>query len=191
MTDVNQANGGGETDVVRQKVAKHELLDNQGNVVENEEEATGARYTLIANGGTVEYQYGQNADVDRMLAIFGAKTLMTNESSQARNNPKGDQGPDAQIAAVKERFEFMTRESKWLDRTRTGIETAINLDALADAIVSVQPKLDKAAVRQRVQDDKPYRLMAYRVPEVASEYIKIVGRGNRKTVDDLAAGFGA
>lgn len=190
MTDVTQGNGG-DTEPVKQRVAKHELLDAQGAVVENEEEAVGVRYTLTANNQTAEYKHGTNADVDRMLALFGAKTLMTNESSQARNNPKGDQGPDAQIAAVRDRFEFMLNTSKWLDRTRAGVETKIDLDALSDAIVTVQPSLDKAAVRQRVEEDKPYRLMAYRVPEVAAEYIKIVGRGNRKTVDDLMAGFTA
>jgi hypothetical protein len=184
----------GDTETVKRAVAKHELLDANGAVVENEEEATGIRYTLLANGQSFDWQHGQNPDADRMIAIFGAKTLATNESSAMRNSTKGAATPDEQIDAVRERFALILT-GKWIDRTREGVGAKIDLDALANAICNVQVaegkyteeqvKTEKlAATRQKLEDDKSWARGARQVPKFAAEYAKIKGAAT-KSVDDF------
>jgi hypothetical protein len=186
----------GDTEVVKRAVAKHELLDEGGAVVETEEVANGIRYTLLANSQTFEYQYGKNPAADKMLAIFGAKTLATNETSAARHNSKGANGPDEQIEAVRERFATL-EGGKWVDRTRDGVGAKVDPDALAEAIIRVvegEGKLPqgqtaetyKAVIRQKIEDDKAYARKARQMPKVATEYATLVGRSTA-TVDDLLA----
>lgn len=195
----------GETDVVRARVAKHELLGADGAVLaddKGEEDAHGIRYTLTANGQSIDYVYGKNPVADRMYACFGAKTLATNESSQARNSAKGSASADEQIAAVRERMGLIDGGT-WVDRTRDGAGAKIDKDALAEAIVRVQIAAGaktakgevvttelaatgyKAAVRQKLEDDAAFVRKARQVPQVATEYATIVGR-TTATVDDLA-----
>lgn len=196
------ASGGaasGDTEVVKRKVAKHELLDQSGNLLpedQGEESAYGVRYTLLANGETFEYMYGKSADADRMLANFGAKTLATNETSAARNNTKGEASPDEQIAAVRERFALL-QTGQWVDRTRDGVGAKVDLDALAEAICRVlvregkltQEQVDsgyKAGRRQKLDDDKLFARKVRTNAAVAAEYAAIVGR-QTATTDDLLA----
>lgn len=189
--------GGAETEVVKRKVAQHDLLAADGSVLpedQGEETATGIRYTLLANGQTFDYQYGQSPDMDRMLACFGAKTLATNETSAARNNSKGEASPDEQIAAVRERFALLSTGT-WVDRTREGVGAKVNEDALCEAIVQTmiaEGKVTaedaaagyKAKVRQKITDDKVWARKARTIPAVANAYAAIVGRSTA-TVDDL------
>lgn len=185
----------GDTETVKRAVAKHELLDAKGELVENEEEATGIRYTLLANGQAFDWQYGTNPDADRMIAIFGAKTLATNESSAMRNSTKGAATPDEQIDAVRERFALI-QTGKWIDRTREGVGAKIDLDALANAICNVmvadgkytpeQVQNEKlAATRQKLDDDKGFARKARQHPPFAAEYAKIKGAA-QVTTDDFA-----
>jgi len=202
----------GDTEPVKRKVAKHELLGADGSLLpedQGEESAHGMRYTLLANNQSHDYIFGRNADQDRMLAVFGAKTLATNETSQARNNPKGASGPDEQIEAVRDRFALLATGT-WVDRSREGVGAKIDLDALREAICRVQiaagaktksdgpwgpagtvitaDVVDKgygASVRQKLDDDKNFVKTARDVPAVATEYASIVGR-QTKTVDDLS-----
>lgn len=190
-----------ETEVVKRKVAEHDLIDAAGTVVEEEEAATGIRYTLLANQQAFEYQFGKSADADRMLALFGAKTLATNETSQARNSAKGAAGADEQIQAVRDRFALIST-GQWVDRTREGVGAKIDKDALTEAIIRVQIAAGaktlkgevvtaelaaagyKATLRQKLEDDATYVRKARQVPAVASEYSAIVGR-QVATLDDL------
>jgi len=67
--------GSGDTENVIKRVAKHELLDANGDVLaddQGEESAHGMRYTLLGNGQSVDYVYGKNPNADRMFAVFGA-----------------------------------------------------------------------------------------------------------------------
>lgn len=187
-----------QTDTKREKVAQHDLLDQNGQVVENltEELAWGTKYTLLANGRSAEYIYGKNADQDRMYAVLGAKTMMTNESSSIRNSPKGEGTPDEQIDAVLERL-ALNQTGKWVDRTREGAPK-VDKDALARAVMAVMVREGKwtaediadggaksfDVVRKRL-DDKPEFLRDSRAtPAVATEYATIVGR-KTATPDDL------
>lgn len=183
-----------DTKVSRSKVAEHELVDANKAVVEGEEDASGIKYTLVANGKSFTWVWDEANEPERkLLAIFGAKTLATNETSQARQK---DADADGQLDAVVERFGLI-RSGQWVDRTREGgVGRAIDKDALAEAIVRVllasgkiidaQVGDTKAAKRQLLEDDATYVRKARQVPEVADEYIKIVGKPQVKaTVDDL------
>lgn len=192
-----EAGSGSETEVVKRKVAQHDLIGADGSVLpedQGEETATGIRYTLLANGQSFDYQYGQSPDMDRMLACFGAKTLATNETSAARNNSKGEASPDEQIAAVRERFALLSTGT-WVDRTREGIGAKVDPDALAEAICQVmvaegkytQEEVEasyKAKVRQKISDDAVWARKSRTLPAVASAYATIKGRATA-TVDDL------
>lgn len=176
---------GGDTEVVKQRVAKHELLNSAGEVVENEEEATGIRYTLMANNQSFDFQSGLNAgERNTMLAIFGAKTLATNESSAMRNSPKGEATADEQMDAVHERFALL-ETGKWVDRTRDGVGAKVDLDVLANAICNVQVaqgkyteaevKTDKMAKTRAMLEDKTKVAQARKVPAFAAEYARLKG----------------
>jgi hypothetical protein len=182
-------------------VANHELIGTNGDIVEKEEDAHGMRYTLLANQQTFDYLFGQNADADRMLAVFGAKTLATNETSQARNSAKGAASPDEQIQSVRERFATLATGT-WVDRTREG-GAKVDKDALAEAICQVQVAQGgktkagelitdefvaagyKAKVRQKLEDDPAFLRTARNMPAVTTAYAALVGR-SVATVDDLA-----
>lgn len=183
-----------DTETKRSKVAEHDLIDAAKAVVESEEDADGIQYKLVANQKSFRWNWSEANDSERkLLAIFGAKTLATNETSQARQK---DADADGQLDAVVERFGII-RAGQWVDRTREGgVGRAIDKDALAEAIVRVllasgkitdaQVGDTKATKRQQLEDDAAYVRKARQVPEVADEYIKIVGKPQVKaTVDDL------
>lgn len=188
MTDTTQ---GETTDVVKRAVAKHYLLDAAGAVVENEEEATGVRYHHIASGQTFDFQV-PNATVgapETMLAIFGAKTLATNEASAVRNGNKGGD----EVAAINDRFATILG-GKWADRTREGVK--IDLDMLAEAVCRVMVESGqatdeqiasgiKAKVREKLED-KAQVTFVNSVPGVKARYAELVGKTTR-SVADLAS----
>jgi hypothetical protein len=199
MTDIIQ------TKKVRDRVAEHSYLDDEGNEVEAEEAATGYQYVLKSDSDTpLEFSWfwkEANEIEKRMLAIFGAKTLATNESSQVRNNEKikgtDEAGPDAQMEAVKARFaEFRKDPPQWMDRTREGAAVRIDKNALAGAICDVlvhdgkktQADVDQghyAKVLQKLEEDPTYVRKARQVPAVSEAYAKRVGR-TVASVDDFA-----
>lgn len=194
-----------DSEPVRVKLAEHSYLDANGAVCEDEESAYAAVYKIIrdkATGNAVDlpaftYTFGQNADADRMLAIFGAKTLATNESSAARNRKDEPADAAAQMDAVAERFALLGT-GKWVDRTREGVGAKVDKDALAAAIVAVSEAAvaagnrpapaDYAAVRQKLEEDPVFVRNARQVPDVANEYAKRAGRPV-KSLDDVLAGF--
>jgi hypothetical protein len=169
-------------------VADHFLLDATGAVVESEDSATGARYTLLANKQSVDYQHGKSADMDRMLAVFGFKTLATNETSQQRNNPKGAASPDEQIQAVRDRMDYMAQTGKWLDSTRTA-GPVLDLDKLADAVKeqfeSEGKSYDRDAGRAKLESDLAYRSKVRSHLGVAAKYAALMGKTAAAT-DDLS-----
>jgi hypothetical protein len=188
------------TETSKTKIAEHEYLGADGAVVDTEEEAQGYRYTLLVNGETFDWQVSAaTGDEMRLLALFGAKTLATNEISQVRNNPKNKAIRDTvdlaneAIAAVKARFDLI-RSGQWVDRTREGATGArINRDALAEAVCKVlvdndkktQAEVDngyKAEVRQRLEDDAEWLAKMRKFPPVAAAYALIVGKDAKSSV---------
>jgi hypothetical protein len=198
-----EAEGSGETDteVVRTKLAEHGYVAADGTPVGDEESAHGISYKIIRDKATGEavdlpafvYLYGKNADLDRMLANFGAKTLATNESSAARQSKEGDSSAAGQMEAVKERFALLGT-GKWVDRTREGVGAKIDKDALAGAIVAVAAAagktVDYAAVRQKLEEDPVFVRATRQVPAIATEYASRAGRP-AKSLDDVLGDLGA
>lgn len=179
-----------ELQTTKRKVAEHYLIDANSAVVDDEESATGIRYKLVETGESFDYQVSQGSAAATMLAIFGAKTLATNETSQVRNNPKGAGDAAEQMAAVKDRFALLD-SGQWIDRTREGGGFAkIDKDALAAAIVTaVEAKggtIDLVKVREKLEDDRAYLTKARKVPEVQQAYNELVG-GAAVTTDDLVS----
>jgi hypothetical protein len=184
------------TETKRKQVAEHALIDSGKNVVDQEESANGIRYTLLENGEVFDWLYDEATELERtLLAIFGAKTLATNETSQARNSKTGATA-DEQIAAVRDRFALI-RGGQWVDRTREGVGGArVNRDQLAEAICQVlvdnkkktQQEIDdgyKATVRQRLEDDAEWLAKMRKFPPVAAAYALIAGKDSGITVDSM------
>jgi hypothetical protein len=177
----------------RKQVAKHYLLDAQGNVTEDEMQATGIRYVQLSTNDTFDYQVSETAKL--ALAVFGSKTLATNEASQVRNNPKGGGSDAEQMAAIRDRFTKLDA-GEWVDRTREVAPP--NLDAMAEAAIVVmladskiaadQVGDIKAKVRQKLDDDPKYLTVLRNHPRIPGEYAKLIGR-QVKTTDDLLAGI--
>lgn len=177
------------------KVATHELVDATGAVVEYEEEARGYRYTLLANGKQANWDFDKATDDERrLMSIFGAKTLATNETSQVRNNPKGAGTPDEQIEAVVERFALI-KTGQWVDRSREGVGAKVDLDKLATAVCTAKVEGGKltqeqvdggeyAATLQKLTEDVAYRAKVRKVPQVSIAYAALVGKA-QVTVDDI------
>lgn len=177
------------------KRADHDLLNAAGEVVEDEEDANGIRYKLLAlPDRPFTWQFGTNPTVDKFLAIFGAKTLATNEASAVRNSPKGEGTAEEQVDAIEARFALLAT-GKWVDRTREGVGAKVDLDALANAICNVMVAEGKltdadvsggklAAYRQKLDDDKTFARQARSHPPFAAEYAKIKGK-TAVTLDDF------
>lgn len=181
-------------DEKKKQVAKHILLDASGNEVEKEEQATGFGYTLIAlQNSPFTFQTGMTpGERNTMLAVFGGKTLATNQSSAARNNAKGEASPQDQLAAVVDRFKLL-ETGIWVDRTRE-VGAQVDLDAMAHAILDVMIAAGKATEenkgdiwttrRQRLEEDKDYLRSVKLNPDVAAAYAALKGKV-AATVDDL------
>lgn len=183
-----------ETTETKQRIASHEYLDATGNVVENEEDGQSYRFTLFGVSLPFDWQWSAANEAERiMLALFGAKTLATNEASAKRNSKQGAD-VNAQMEAVIERFALL-RSGQWVDRTREPGAVRIDKDALAEAICRVLvekgKKTDKevedgykATIRAKLEDDRDYVRKSRQIPEVAAHYSKIVGKTS-VSVDDL------
>jgi hypothetical protein len=187
-----------KVDKKREASATHELLDQNGDVIGDDVEsaqevAQGYRYTLIANKDVWEWFVAQaTQDEIRMLALFGVRTLATNETSAVRNDPKGGGSPEEQMDALRARFGDL-RSGKWLDRTREG-GPRIDKPNLAGAIVDVlinSKKVDEhnraatlADKLQKLEEDSEYMKKVRQVPEVAAAYAARMGRVTM-TIDQL------
>jgi hypothetical protein len=207
MTDttVSTAAAAGGATKKRDRVAQHSYLDDEGNKVEAEEAATGYSYEMEGEGDEpLEFSWywkDANEIERRMLAIFGAKTLATNESSQLRNNEKkkgtDEASPENQMEAVKARFALMRQDiPQWVDRSREGAAVKVDKNALAGAICDIlvkdkkktQQEIDEShfvKVLQKLEEDPAFVRKARQVPAVNEAYAKRIGR-TTATVDDFA-----
>lgn len=186
MTSTDQ-----ETEVTKRAVAKHYLLGADGqSIVEEESQAKGIRYVHIASGRTFDYMLKDGPSKD-MLAIFGAKTLATNEASAMRQK-EGDNSD--QVGAIEERFALIDSGS-WVDRTREGgvridkdllTTAAVNVMVEAKAINEAQKGDVWAKLRQKLEDDPKQVAVFRQVAGVAAEYAKLAGKTAR-SVNELAA----
>lgn len=107
-----------ETDKKGKKVAEHSWIDSAGNIVEEIENGTGCRYVDLQSGQTFDWQTGGVAGESiTMKAMFGQRTLMTNEASAERQR---DGSGAEQVEAIRERATMIDTTKVWVDRTREG-----------------------------------------------------------------------
>lgn len=200
MTDVGQTT----VDTAKRQVAKHSLLDAAGQVVEEMEKATAARYQDIETGKT--FDYTPSGAAKDMLALFGARTLMTNEASAVRNGKESGDGA-AQMEAIAERFAGLDN-GVWVDRTREGVGVKVDKAVLASAAVEIGMEAGKiaedkkgdayASILKALEEGKPAsgdkkaqtaaQAMATirAIPGVQERYAKLQGKTTR-TIDDLSS----
>lgn len=186
-----------ETKRERKAVAEHDLLDSQGqpfadDAKQVEEQAYGISYKLINHNKTFTWNWNDANEAERrMLAVFGAKTLATNETSAFRNDKKNSPTDyDGQYDALESRFADL-RNGIWVDRTREPGAPRVNKDALATAICQVMVADGKAAAadigeagagglwdqrRARLDSDPAYMAGARANAKVADIYNTLVGK---------------
>lgn len=175
----------------REQLANHGLVDADGKPTDEMEQAMGATYALIAlPNESFTYTYGKSADGDRMLALFGAKTLATNESSQARQK-LGKSGTEAdQMAWVRERFELIAT-GQWVDKTREGVSRAWDKDILCGILVesaTAQGKTpDAVKIRALLDSNEQFYKDCQLVPEYATEYRKRTNKTVKSVADIMGA----
>lgn len=103
----------------RERVAKHEWIDASGAVVDDIEKAVGGRYTDVASGLSTDFRPNMTKPGALWAALFGMRTLSTNEASAVR---QADGTAQEEIDAINERFAkmFADTDPAFVDRTRTG-----------------------------------------------------------------------
>lgn len=165
MTDVTAA----DTKRKVERVAEHAWLDAAGVQVKEIEKAAQISYRTKADG-VAPFVYNvaaAPAEVLRMLALFGARTVATNSASANRNaaEPTGVSDMDAVIA----RFAALTGDD-W-DNRESARGPRYNLDMLADAIVAVYAdtgkKVKRTMIAERLAGDE-----AFYAGMIANEAIK-------------------
>lgn len=165
-------------------VAKREWINAEGAVVENEEEATGVRYTELETSESVDWQSGGDAgQTATMVACFGMLTLMGNIRNTIKN---GNEPSDENVVdAIKARIAVMDT-GKWLDRASGERGPKIDPDKLAEAFMQWVSETGSAEAKaklqtkdvyvQRLIEDKSYAAKVRNIPEVKIIYNKLAGK---------------
>lgn len=171
----------------RKQVSKRAYLKADGSEAERIEEATGARYTLLGEGGgDFDQQFGDAGKLETMCAIFGFHTKVGNVANTVLNDKDEPGSPKDAGDAIKE---FLTSAAggTWAERSG-GVAVRIDKEALAQSIVEVAGAAGKTAdyakILQKLTEDPQYVRAARQVPAVATAYATRVGKP-AKTVDDL------
>lgn len=194
-----------ETEPESRTVATHLLLDAAGAVVEDFEKGAGIRYVDKASGAT--FDYFPDGKAKDMLALFGARTLATNEASQIRNGKefKGRPASDSsqeQVGAIKDRFALID-SGVWVDRTR---EAGVRWDPalVITAFIEVAKNTAKGKAKsddewnafhaqmlaQSAEPESKVIATLRSVEGVEAMYRKLQGKTS-KSVDDVLATLGA
>jgi len=206
MADIDE-----DTDATGKKrqVASHLLLGADGKVTEDWNDAVGYRYVDDATGGT--------RDVPKVLdlpekslawyAIFGIKTLWTNEASQVRQAAKKANIPAegaAQLEAIDERHNLIigkNGEPKFVDRTReamvwepaTLIAAGVNVMA-ANGDVEDTPearaKVTKLHTDNMATNPEQWTRHLRGTEGVENEYRRLKGGAVKKSSGDLLKTLG-
>jgi len=168
------------------KVSERTFVDASGNETDLDK-ATGLTYEWLADGKVFEWTYGESADADRMLALFGAVTLAGNIASTWANTKTGERA-DSPITDVVERFAALN-EGKWLIEGRR--TPSVDLDTLAEAVVAVLATKGKAVTVEAARaklDDKSVVSATRANSEIWGEYQRLRGRATTvEAVGDLFA----
>jgi hypothetical protein len=180
------------TEPSRKKIAERDWINAAGEKAETEDEAIVARYTYLADGKSFDFEPKTDDAATRMLAIFGAHTLMGNVTNTWKIE-KGDKA-DSPVDAIKDRFALLA-EGKWIDRSAGAVGAKLDKDVLAESITQVMLEAGKitqaevgdkkAGYRQRLEDDPVYVRTVRQVKSVSDRYAELMGRPT-KSLDDIA-----
>jgi hypothetical protein len=180
MTDTTQS------PTARAGVAKHEFIDANGNVVEGIELAKGIRYTDRASGKGKDY-IPTDPKAILMLALFGAKTKATNETSRVRNGKNGGQSnPTEELEALDEVFESID-QGVWREKAEGGGGSRTDKALLATVLIEMLgtgAKGDVAHYVARFESDKTYMQKVLK-SDAGAEYRTRAGKAG-PAVDTLA-----
>lgn len=173
----------------RSKVSNRELIDANGEIVKYEEDAAGARYTLIDGGDMldpVDYRFGENAFADKYFAMFGFHTKVGNVANSVLNDKDAPGNPTEARSAIEE---FLAQLATGKLERASGVGgPRYDKDMLAAAIVEVLGERaggDVTHYLERINDEKGYGAKALKNPEVAKAYAARTGKG-AVSIDDLA-----
>lgn len=183
MTDVTD-----NTDSKR-RIATREWIDDKGEKVPTgSASVAGVRYTYLKTGGSVEYIYGENDQLDRQFAAMGAVTKLGNIVNTITNDD-GYDGRDP-IPEVVEWLKDATA-GKWREAAEGLVRgPKYDKDVLAGVIVTLlgaQAAGDPLHYRQRL-DDKSYYAKVRANTKVMAAYAQEMAKrgGDDVTVDALA-----
>ena len=113
-----------------------------------------------------------------MLALFGAKTKATNETSRVRNGKNaGASNPIEELEALDEVFESITN-GVWREKAEGGSGSRTDKGALADVFIEMlgtTAKGDRDHYVQRFTDDPKYMQTVLR-SEAGIEYKRRAGK---------------
>lgn len=176
-----------DAEATRKKIADRDWVNAAGEAV-SEEEATAARYTFLGDGKSASFEPQTDHGPTRMLAIFGALTLMGNLTNTWKTE-KGDKA-DSPVDVIAERFDLLAT-GKWIDRAVGAVGARVDKDALVAAYVEFaasrgQTK-DPVVVLEKITDNPKLVKDLRSIPEVLALYTARVGRGAAKSVDDVMA----
>lgn len=173
----------------RKQVSKRSFLARGGAEADTMEDAAGARYTLLGDGGgDHDYTFGENPQADRMFAIFGFHTKIGNVANTVLND-KDEPGTPADAGEAIKEFLALVASGTWAEKREGGGGARIDKDALAAAVVEVaaskgQTK-DMADVREKLEDNPGLVRKLRANDEIAAAYAKRVGKAPVKTEDVL------
>lgn len=173
--------------------SKIELLDQSGDVLtgdnEKEENAYGVRVTQLSNGKSIDL-LPQSEAAQRMLYVFGAKTLAGHVASQVRQK-SGDKADS--IPAIAERFDLI-ESGTWVDRTREAFVPEHDKLAAAatDVLITTGKKAESdrdatyAALLKLVTENEKAVSQVMAIDGVRDRYNELTGKVKTvKTADDL------
>lgn len=173
----------------KRRIATREWINGDGDKVPTgSADVAGVRYTYLKTGGSVEYIYGENPQLDRQFAAMGAVTKLGNIVNTITNDDAYD-GRDP-IPEVVEWLKDAT-SGKWREAAE-GLARGpkYDKDVLAAVLVALLGKDaagDVLYYRQKL-DDKSYYAKARANSKVMAAYaIEWAKRGGDEvTVDGLA-----
>jgi hypothetical protein len=157
------------------KVADHFYLDASGNVVEEQEKATGIRYQVVATKENFDFQVpgAVPGSVQTMIALFGAKTLAINTASQNRQDPESDV---TDPVAISERFSLI-KDGDWGVSRGGGGGARIDIDLLIEALGQVYKKekkpFDPDKYGTAIRDNEEYRKKVFSNLAVKARYMTL------------------
>ena len=183
MTD--QTTTPASSDDKRTAKAKHEFIVQGGAEADSIETATGIRYTDLASGKS--FEYFPDGKALTMLALFGAKTKATNETSRVRNGKNGGVSNSIEeLEALDEVFESITN-GIWREKAEGGGGSRTDKALLAAVLIELLgagAKGDVAHYTSRFESDKAYMQKVLK-SDAGTEYRKRAGKVG-PAVDTLA-----